>query len=281
MRVTLSMFGLAAALLPASGLAAPLEGPPTPKHWQALAALPDWSGIWNPDIPDQNAQIKSNPVPWSPAAAKQAAALDAQERAGNPKGIFVDCLPEAMPSWMLISHNAMEILFTPGRVTMLGESDGNRLRRIYTDGRPHPEDPDLTFHGHSIGTWEGDTLVVDTIGIVPQAFLAISEAIGIPNNGDLHVVERIRLSPTNKDLLEDELTITAPKILTKPWVTKRLFHRFRGPRFDIVEGNCLQGSFTEEVDANGNAVFRRVNLDENGNAIPIAEPVSGAAAPKE
>ena len=40
--------------------------------------------------------------------------------------------------------------------TMLGEGDGNRMRRIYTDGRPHPSDPDLTIHGHSIGRWDGD-----------------------------------------------------------------------------------------------------------------------------
>ena len=61
---------------------------------------------------------------------------------------------------------------------MLGESDGNRLRRIYTDGRSHPETPDPSFHGHSIGHWEGDTLVVDTVDILPQAPLAISEAVG-------------------------------------------------------------------------------------------------------
>ena len=46
---------------------------------------------------------------------------------------------------MLVTHNSMEILFTPGRVTLLGESDGNRLRRIYTDGRTHPADPNRLF----------------------------------------------------------------------------------------------------------------------------------------
>ena len=61
----------------------------------------------------------------------------AEEKAGRPPPIFVNCLPEAMPSWMLVTHNAMEFLFTPGRVTILGEFDGNRLRRIYTDGRGH------------------------------------------------------------------------------------------------------------------------------------------------
>ena len=93
--------------------------------------------------------------------------------------------------------------YTPGRVTLLGESDGNRLRRIYTDGRPHPDDPDPTFHGHSIGHWEGNTLVVDTVGIIPQAFIAISEAAAVPNNGDMHIIEHIHLA--DKDILHDDL----------------------------------------------------------------------------
>src|SRR6201986_1475465 len=113
--------------------------------------------------------MANDPPSWNPKAAAQIAKLAAAEEAGDPKGLFVNCLPEAMPSWMLITHNAMEILFTPGRVTMLGESDGNRLGRIYTDGRGHTEHSDPTFHGHSIGHWEGDTLVVDTTDIVPPA----------------------------------------------------------------------------------------------------------------
>jgi hypothetical protein len=52
---------------------------------------------------------------------------------------------------MLITHNAFELLATPGRITMLGEVDGNRMRRIDLDGRKPPEDPDLSLHGYSIG----------------------------------------------------------------------------------------------------------------------------------
>ncbi len=59
-----------------------------------------------------------------------------------------------MPGFVLITRNAFEFLFTPGRVTVLGEMDGNRLRRIWTDRRGHPDDPDLSFHGDSIGHWE-------------------------------------------------------------------------------------------------------------------------------
>jgi hypothetical protein len=177
-----------------------INPPPTGKDWADLAKLPDWSGVWTPKITDQDAQAKNNMPPWNPKANELIKFQLAEEKAGRPPPLFVNCLPEAMPAWMLVTHNAMEILFTPGRVTMLGESDGGRLRRIYTDGRGHPDDPDPTFHGHSIGHWDGDTLVVDTVGVVPQAYIAISEAAGVPNNGDMHIVERIHLSPDNKDI---------------------------------------------------------------------------------
>ena len=230
--------------------------------------LPDWSGVWLPDIEDQEAQIRSNPVPWKPKVAARIKQLEDQENAGHPKPLFANCLPEAMPSWMLISHNALEILFTPGRVTMLGESDGNRLRRIYTDGRPHPADPDPSFHGHSIGHWENDTLVVDTIGVFPETYIAVSEAVGIPNDGDLHIVERIHLA--GQDQLVDDMEIVAPRVMTAPWRTSRKFARQRGPKFDIVEGVCLQGSFAESTDANGDAVFEAVPQAEGGNPAPPA-----------
>jgi hypothetical protein len=240
--------------------------PPTAREWADLAKLPDWSGVWNPKITDQFAQIKTNPPPWTPKAAAQIARMEAEERAGRPPPIFVNCLPEGMPSWMLVTHNAMEILFTPGRVTLLGESDGNRLRRIYTDGRPHPDSPDPSFHGHSIGHWEGQTLVVDTVGVVPQAYLAVSEAVGLPNNGDLHVVEHIHLQ--GPDVMHDDLEMTAPRLLARPWKTTRIFFRQRARKFDIVEGVCLEGSFKQAVDADGNSVYEPVRYEVGGNRLP-------------
>src|SRR6266851_7667920 len=242
-----------------------INPPPTGKDWANLAKLPDWSGVWNPNITDQFAQMKTNPPPWNPKAAARTARMFAEEKAGRPPPIFVNCLPEAMPSWMLVTHNAMEILFTPGRVTMLGESDGNRLRRIYTDGRSHPDTPDPTFHGHSIGHWEGDTLVVDTVDILPQAPFAISEAVGVPNDGDMRVTERIYLA--EKDILHVELEITAPNILTKPWKTTRIFFRQRARKFDIVEGVCQLGDYREAKDENGHHVFVPVEKTEWGNLV--------------
>ena len=255
-----------AMLIPAVFAASVINPPPQAKDWAALAGLPDWSGVWTPNMTDQAQRIKSDPVPWNKAAAALVAKLEADEKGGNPKGLFVNCLPESMPSWMLLTHNALEFLFTPGRVTILGESDGNRLRRIYTDGRGHPDDPDPTFHGHSIGHWEGDTLVVDTIGILPETYLAVSEAVGIANNGDLHVIEHIRLD--KPDVLRDDLEIIAPHILTRPWKTSRFLFRQRARKYDIVEGVCLEGSYSEGKDASGNAVFVPVPQTEGGNTLP-------------
>ena len=266
--ITLALLTYAALFVrPALSAEAPvINPPPTQKDWTDLGKLPDWSGVWTHKRSDQNAQMKTNPPAWNEKAAERIKFQYKEEAEGRPPPLFVNCLPEAMPAWMLVTHNAMEILFTPGRVTLLGESDGNRLRRIYTDGRKHPDDPDPTFHGHSIGHWEGQTLVVDTVGIHPQTYIAISEAQGIPNNGDMHITERIYLA--EPDVLHDELTITAPKILTKPWKTTRVFFRQRLRRVDIVEGTCLEGYFKPAVDKDGYAIFEPIPHDVGGNRIP-------------
>jgi hypothetical protein len=238
---------------------------PAAKDWADLAKLPDWSGVWSPDIVEQTKQVETDVPPWKPGPGKQFRQMIADENAGKPHSFFSDCLPLGMPSFMLVVHNPVEFLFTPGRVTLLGDSDGGRLRRIYTDGRPHPADPDPTFHGHSVGHWEGETLVVDTVGILPEAWLAVSEAVGVPLNGDAHIVEHIHL--VGPDTLHDDLEIDASAILTKPWKTTRSFYRERERKFDIVEGVCLQGNFVEGKDAQGNSAFVPVETKE-GNVVP-------------
>jgi hypothetical protein len=247
-----------------------INPPPTAQQWADIAKLPDWSGVWNPKVTDQDTQVKTNPPPWNAKAAARIAFMFAEERAGRPPPIFVDCLPEAMPSWMLVTHNAMEFLFTPGRVTMLGESDGNRIRRVYTDGRGHPDDPEPTFHGHSIGHWEGDTLVVDTVAVMPQTYVAVSEAAGVPNNGDMHIIERIHLAAP--DILHDDLEIIAPNVLTQPWKTTRIYFRQRARKFDIVEGVCIQGNYSERTDKDGYAVFVPIERQPWGNLVAPDAP---------
>src|ERR1700720_2140246 len=225
---------------------------------RAAAAPSDFDGVWIPGVKDQHRQETENVPPWKPEVVPQIQRLIAEEKAGRPFLVLSHCLPHGMPSWMLMTHNAFEWLTTPGRVAMLGEGDGNRMRRIYTDGRPHPQDPDPSFHGHSIGHWEGQTLVVDTVALLPQAYLAVNEAVGVPNNGDMHIVERIHL--LDGHTLADDLEITANKLLSKTWKTTRKYVRQRAQKYDIVEGVCEQGSYNDTVDKDGNAIFAPIKF---------------------
>jgi hypothetical protein len=246
---------------------------PAPKtaDWLAIAKLPDWSGAWVPDIRDQTQQETSNPPPWNVTVAKQMEQAYAEQNAGRPRGLFAKCLPEGSPSGMLVNHIGMEILFSPGRVTILGDGDGNKLQRIYTDGRGHDPDPLLTLYGDSIGHWEGGTLVVDTTGLLPQVMLAVNEAVGVPSDGDMHVVERIHLH--GPDTLDVDLTITAPKIFTRPWQTTRIYRRDRRRVSEIKEAICVQGTnFTAGEDQDGHAVWVPQAYDsDSGTPVP-AQP---------
>jgi hypothetical protein len=84
-------------------------------------------------------------------------------------------------------------------------------RQVFLDGRPHPKDPDPTWMGHSIGKWEGDTLVIDTIGYNDRGWLSNN----MPHTDKLHVVERYRRPDFGH--LNIDITFEDPGLLTKPW----------------------------------------------------------------
>lgn len=245
---------------------------PTAKDWAAIAALPDWSGVWTPGPIDRFAPGTDTAPAWKPKQAEQIAALKKLDQEGRPQNIYTNCLPEGLPSSVTQTLNALEILITPGRVTLLGEFDGNRLRRIWTDGRPHPEDPDPTFSGHSTGRWDKNALLIDTVGFLPQVFIPMSQGVGLPNNGDMHVVERIEL--TGPDTLRWDITVEAPKVLSTPWKSTRTFTRHRERKYDLLESSCRQGDFFDEVDAQGNAVFTPIPKDAGGAPVPPDQPTA-------
>jgi hypothetical protein len=251
--------------------AVPIANPaPDGADWAAIARLPDLSGVWTPGPMDKFEPGSTTAPPWTPQVARQVAALKKLEAEGRPRNIYVDCLPEGLPSSVTQTLNSVEFLVTPGRVTILGEFDGNRLRRIWTDGRGHPADPDPTFSGHSIGHWEGKTLVVDTIGFLPEVWIPMGQGVGIPNDGDMHVSERITL--VDASTLRDDMVVAAPKVLTAPWQASRTFIRHRERTYDFVESSCRQGDFIEDRDANGNAVFTPIPKDAGGARLPPDQP---------
>lgn len=134
------------------------------------------------------------------------------------------CQPYGFPRIMGGAPSGPEIVVLP-EVVIMTFDQGSAIRHIYTDGRDHPKDEwyeaDVMprWNGHSIGHWEGDTLVVDTVGMFPAYF----DQTDPPFSDKLHVVERIRL--INHDWLEDQMTLTDPKAFTRPWVVTRYYKR--------------------------------------------------------
>jgi hypothetical protein len=128
----------------------------------------------------------------------------------------------------------IEFLFNPGQVVILIEAY-EQERSIYTDGRKHTPDDVLTptFQGDSIGHWEGDTLVVDTIGFEPNTMIAP----GVGHSDQMHVIERIR--KINPQEIEIRQTIIDPKVLAQPWT---VVHKYKHLDDRIREYVCEQNN---------------------------------------
>jgi hypothetical protein len=209
-----------------------LEGP-APKL--ADGRTPDLSGLWDAEkrpcdeakaplgcidaqrgIPvgfgniasDLPASDPNDPTPFQPWAKTLVAQRMADFGKDSP---HARCLPQASPSaWATL--DMQKIIQTVDSVTILQEFMG-QWRQIFLDGRPLPTDPEPTFKGYSVGRWEGDTLVVETIGYKENWL----DAQGRPLTEQARTIERIRR--VNYGNLEVEMTIDDPKAYTKPWKT--------------------------------------------------------------
>ena len=217
--------GFAACLL-----AAPWAVMAAVKQATKAAALPDWSGVWACDDScfqaggDSSGQDQGR-VPLAPKYMQMR--IDARTSRAQHNLSF--CLPAGTPG---VQQHAIlhEFLFSPGRVTLLFQ-DGE-VRRIHTDGRPHLSLKDMTasFMGDSIGHWEGDTLVVDTVGF-PKG--TIFQNFGLTATLQGHLVERYQLRSDGH--LYVESTLTDPEIFTKPYVYTR---GYAHAKLEMTEPQC-------------------------------------------
>ena len=215
----------------AAAFTARAQSGPQGDTWDSIARLPDWGGLWEITFsfgsPGEPAQLTP---PYAERLAEYRAAQASGEIEDTPAA---NCVPNGMPSVMTQPY-PIEFLFTPGKVTILIEAY-SQWRQIFTDGREHPEDPDLTFNGHSIGHWEGETLVVDTVGFTTATALG---NFGMRHSEEMRVVERIRLN--DEDNLEIQTTVHDPIALEKPWTTSREYGRHRD--WNLAEYVCQQNN---------------------------------------
>ena len=221
----------------------PATSAPTAADWAALAKLPDFTGVWEIAMGGGG---RGRGLPQGPSLTPAAAAKRKElQSLGREDNQTANCLPPGMPGIMGQPY-PMEFLLTPGKVTIVIEAY-TQVRHIYTDGRPLPEDPDLKFHGTSVGRWEGNTLVVDTIGFSPLTALAAN----VPHGDKMRIRERFTL--TGPDTMSIESTVTDPDVLAAPFTTTRVLQRHRS--WTIAEYVCQENN-RNFVDEKGKAGIR-------------------------
>jgi hypothetical protein len=197
---------------------------PTPRM---ADGKPDFSGLWNGGGPVGDVGQGLMPgeeislTPWGKKI------MDSRQSKDDPEA---NCLPTGIPR---IAPYPWRVLQTSTHIFYLFEGNIHSFRQIFVDGRKHPDDPDPTWYGHSVGHWEGDTLVIDTVGYNDKFWFDFK---GHPHTEKLHTIERW----TRKDLgtLVSEVTIDDPGAYTKPF-TVSFTARLR-PNEELMEYICQE-----------------------------------------
>ena len=224
---------------PAALLAQTAKQPGTAK------SIPDLSGIWNRSaghtaegIFDDDASgvpflgfTKQEPS-LQPAAmeiykANRKDVADRRLKGRDDSDPSNSCFPPG-PTRIFTIPRPFEIRQTAQSVYILSELD-HWVRRIYTDGRTHPDGYPVTWMGHSIGKYDGNTLVVDTTDINDKTWI---DTLGHPHSDALHLVERYRR--VNHDTLEIEFTFDDPKTYARPWTGKKIY-QLQPPGYEMKE----------------------------------------------
>lgn len=198
----------------------PAPSGPTPR---TAGGKPDLSGVWfaqrtvDPGKPE--------PLPWAEALVRERGANNGKDSPG------AHCLPRGITNaGALFPYKLVQ---TPTLLVMLFEDDIPSHRQVFLDGRGHPQDPNPMWMGHSIGHWEGDTLVIDTVGFDDRSWL---DTAGHPHTEKMHVIERLRRPDLGH--LEIEFTIDDPAAYAKPWKIVRASELDSGD--DIGEYVCTE-----------------------------------------
>jgi hypothetical protein len=252
-----SLRGVAAAALAGAvalglgGLAA--AAPASPAAYST--APPDFSGVWRLDdsfMPDLHpakpgprglprawmglkAYAKPNePPPLRPEILAKVAAEEKQELAGRVMDPRTAECKYANIFDMMSWTSPIDIYQRWNELVMIVERERSLPRHVYI-GHKHPPTDELvpTINGHSVAHWEGDTLVVDTVGFDPGPWFMLVDFI--PQSEDLHVVERLRLK--DPQTLDATWTVTDPKVFTRPWVV-HLTYRKQPAGTQLFEAWC-------------------------------------------
>ena len=226
---------------------APRQGgaaPPAAARPSAPAPVHDLTGVWmmrNPPGANRGYTNFTFTDPMKDPPALTAWGLEKFKEAKDSNGgtytleqtndpVLKKCYPPGVPR-VYFHPYPFEFVQTPKQTLLIYEYD-HWLRRIHTDGRPLPSDPDPLWMGTSVGHWEGNTaFVVETIGFNEKTWL---DRLGHAHSDQLKVTERFRR--IDQDHLELDITMTDPKALAKPWTTT--FYYVLRPNWEMGEISC-------------------------------------------
>jgi hypothetical protein len=205
----------------------PRPVPPSGATPRMSDGRPDLSGYWS----QGGGAGDPGAAPQPPELTDWARSL-AKERQANDFRDFpsVRCLPNGVVFAITVGF-AQRIVQTPTLMVML--SEGQPTRQVFLDGRSHPNDPNPTWLGHSVGRWEGETLIVDSVGFNDKTWLDLN---GYPHTEMLHVVERYHR--TDLGHLELDLSVIDPGALKSPWRLQRVYSL--NPKEDVLESICTE-----------------------------------------
>ena len=255
MRVIFGIFLLGIASIspaPAQWLNYPTTGLPRTRDGQPdLAApmpktadgKPNLSGVWIPRdtkyFMDLAADLKPEDAPYQPWAK----ALATERQGGvHKEDPLAQCMPPGVPRVETHGGHPFKIIQTPRELIMLYETSTNEVfREVFTDGRALPNDPQPSWKGYSVGRWEGDTMVVDTIGFNDRGWIDTEK--GRPQTEALHVTERFHR--LNVGHMEIGITIDDSKAYTKPWSAKVNLNLV--PDTELIETVCENSRNVEHM----------------------------------
>ena len=233
MRVNRQRIAMAAgvlALIAAGSAISRAQGPAEPLA--RVGGHLDLSGVWQaPYVPDMTRDgrgQKGEPnLPFTPAGEQNWKSYDAAD--GDYTG---SCLPFGL-SRSMNAPNPIQIMQSATGVAFLFEIM-QWFHVVPTDGRTHPPDPNPQWFGHSVGRWDGDTLVVDTIGFNGWTRL---DTVGHPHSDALRLTQTFRR--IDADHLAHTITVDDPKMYTRPWTNERTFTRLKG---ELIEYSCQENN---------------------------------------
>ena len=201
--------------------------PPTGPAPRTSDGKPDLSGVWYPG-PDLEPEVPAM-LPWAEDVFRKRSA-----KVGD------DPRAQCLPSGIVRTHglDLAKIVQTPTLLIMLVESSVPGVRQVFMDGRSHPASLEPSWLGHSVGRWEGDTLVIDTIGLNDRVW---QDLAGHPQTEKAHIVERYRRPDLGH--LEIEITIDDPGAYLRPWKVRRRLDL--APDEEILEYICHENHKVE------------------------------------